>query len=105
LCSCITLQFSCGEKQEISIDETIQFEGKMYLLKEDKPFSGIIYDLYENGQREYQGQYEDGKPNGPLTYYYNNGRIKRTGKVKNGTPIGVWTYYTPEGTIEKTIQY
>ena len=100
--SYITLQLSCGELKEISINETIQFEGKIYLLKEDNPYSGIVYDLYDNGQREYEGHYKDGKPNGPLNYYYDNGNIKRKGSLKNGIPIGVWTYYKLDGTIEKT---
>ncbi|MDP6569752.1 MAG: hypothetical protein QGF36_02395 [Candidatus Marinimicrobia bacterium] len=103
--SCIALQISCGEQQEISIDEAIQFEGKMYLLKEDDPFSGVIYDLYDNGQREYEGHYKDGKPNGPLIYFYENGNIKRIGSLKNGIPNGVWTYYKEDGSKEKTETY
>ena len=102
LSSCIALQLSCGDQREISIKEAIQFEGKMYLLNEDDPFSGIIYDLYDNGHREYEGHYKDGKPNGPLINYYENGNIKRKGSLKNGIPSGVWTYYKLDGSIEKT---
>jgi len=101
----VLLQFSCGEKLEIHISKTIQFEGKIYLLNEEDPYSGIVFDDYPNGQREYEGLYNNGKPNGNLVYWYENGNIKREGRLKNGSPIGRWTYYKPDGSIQKIIAH
>ena len=95
------LQFSCGEKPEVHISKTIQFEGKIYRLNEEEPYSGIVFDEYPNGQREYEGLYKTGKPNGNLVYWYENGSIKREGRLKNGSPIGKWTYYNPDGSIQQ----
>ena len=78
---------------EVHISKTIQFEGKIYRLNEEEPFNGIVFNEYSDGQREYEGLYKNGKPNGNLVYWYENGSIKREGRLKNGSPIGKWTYY------------
>ena len=77
------------------------FEGKLYELSAEKPFSGMVFNTYENGLREYAGEYKDGKPNGLLTYWYNNGNKMREGKLKNGIPIGSWTTYKEDGSIQE----
>jgi len=65
------------------------------------PFSGILFNTYPNGQREYTGEYKDGKPNGLLVYWYENGVKKREGELKNGVPAGRWTYYNSDGSIKE----
>ena len=95
------LQFSCGEKLEIHISKTVQFEGKIYLLDSDDPFTGILFNEYANGQREYEGSYKKGVPNGTLIYYFDNGLIMREGIIKNGSPSGRWKYYNSDGSIKE----
>ena len=75
------------------------FEGKLYELNSEKPFSGIVFNTYSDGQREYEGVYKDGKPNGLLVYWYNNGNKMREGKLKDGTPIGKWISYKENGSL------
>ena len=59
------------------------FEGKLYKMEAKDPFSGIVFNTYPNGQREYTGEYKDGKPNGLLVYWYEKGVKKREGELKN----------------------
>ena len=101
----LLLFFACGEKLEVDIINTVQFEGKIYCLNEEEPFNGIVFNEYSDGQREYEGLYKNGKPNGNLVYWYENGSIKREGRLKNGSPIGRWTYYNLDGSIEKTTDH
>ena len=49
------------------------FEGKLYKINENDPFRGIVYNTYPNAQREYEGEYKDGQPNGLLVYWYAKG--------------------------------
>ena len=77
------------------------FEGKLYKMEEKDPFSGIVFNTYPNGQREYTGEYKDGKPNGLLVYWYEKGVKKREGELKNGVPAGRWTYYNSDGSIKE----
>ena len=99
------LHFSCGEKPEVHISQTIMFEGKLYRINEKEPFNGIVYNSYPNGQREYSGEYKDGKPNGFLVYWYKNGNKMREGKLKDGMPFGRWTIYNDDGEIKNNINY
>ena len=101
LISITLLHFSCSEKSEVHIAQTIMFEGKLYITDSKDPFSGIVYNTYPNGQREYTGEYKDGKPNGLLVYWYENGVKKREGELKNGVPAGRWTYYNSDGSIKE----
>ena len=95
------LYYSCGEKPEVHISQTILFEGKLYKMEAKDPFSGILFNTYPNGQREYTGEYKDGKPNGLLVYWYEKGVKKREGELKNGVPAGRWTYYNSDGSIKE----
>ena len=74
------------------------FEGKLYELNSDKPFSGMIFNTYPSGLREYEGEYKNGKPNGLLTYWYNNGNKMREGKLKNGIQTNLVTHSIKEMT-------
>lgn len=95
---------TCNNEREVHISETIIFEGKLFHINEERPFSGIVYNLYANLQREYEGRYKDGIPNGKLIYWFKDGSIKRTGVLKEGSPIGRWTTYT-ENKVKKVIDY
>ena len=97
----VLLYWSCGEKPEVHISQTIMFEGKLYKMEAEDPFSGIVFNTYPNGQREYTGEYKDGKPNGLLVYWYEKGVKKREGELKNGVPAGRWTYYNSDGSIKE----
>lgn len=93
---------SCGVPEKVHISKTIQFEGRIYLLKSDDPFTGILYNNYANGKKEYEGEYEDGRPHGSLVYWYDNGIKLREGELKNGSPSGRWIYYNQDGSIKET---
>ena len=99
------LQFSCGEKVEIHISKTIMFEGKLYGLNSDKPFSGMVFNTYPSGHREYEGEYKNGKPHGYLNYWHENRNKMREGKLKNGIPVGRWTTYKEDGSIQEIIDH
>ena len=105
LISILLFQFSCGEKIEIDISNTIIFDGQLFEIDNDKPFSGVVFNTYPNGQREYEGKYKNGKPNGSLVYWYESGNKMREGKLKNGSPVGRWKYFNQEGSLTKTIDH
>ena len=105
LISIALMHFSCSEKIEVPISQTIMFEGKLYKTDAKDPFSGIVYNTYPNGQREYAGEYKDGEPNGFLAYWYENGNKKREGELKSGTPLGRWTIYKDDGSIQEIIDH
>ena len=105
LISIALLQFSCGDKVEVHISQTIMFEGRLYKMDSKDPFSGIVYNTYPDGLREYEGEYKDGKPNGLLTYWYNNGNIMREGRLEDGMPVRRWITYKEDGTVQNIMDH
>ena len=101
----VIIQFSGCDQIEIHLSKTIIFEGKLYKIDKDEPFTGTVYNTYPTGQREYEGKYNKGRPNGLLIYWYQNGNKMREGKLKKGSPVGRWKYYNEDGSLTKTIDH
>ena len=72
-------------------------------MNEEIPFTGLVFETYPNGNKEYSGEYNNGKPSGVLTYWYPNGNKMREGKLKDGSPVGRWKYYNKNGTIKNIV--
>ena len=53
----------------------------------ESPFSGKVFNTYASGKREYEGKYNNGRPNGSLVYWYENGNIMREGVLNDGQPV------------------
>jgi len=95
-----------------------------------KPFTGILYGRYDNGQlltlqefkdgvgngtwinyapdgkKEIQGTYKDNRIEGPATIFYEDGSIKAKGQYRHWKrPIGLWTYYDRAGKVVDQITY
>ena len=73
--------------------------------KDDKYIS-----RYENGQKEIEIPYKDGKINGKQKEWWKNGNKKSEGvydiKEEEGSvKDGLWTYYNEDGSKKETIEY
>ena len=61
---------------------------------EEKPFTGVWVDYYdyENGQKEYEGHYKDGKLNGLYVEWYEDGQKVYEGYYEDGIEVdALWT--------------
>ena len=57
----------------------------MYEANATKPFSGEVFELYDNGQKAFEGTYKDGFRHGDWTYYTDVGNGKYEVTYKAGT--------------------
>ena len=68
--------------------ESVCFEidGKniVFLPNETNPYTGIYLCKYDNGLKEKEGRYKDGRLIGKWTVWYNNGQKWYEGNYKNG---------------------
>ena len=96
---------NCNIPNEINLSDTIMFEGEIYQLNESKPFTGIVYNNYITGEREYEGSYKNGRPHGKIIYWYKNGSKKKEGQLNYGVQIGKWCYYDSIGILRESITY
>ena len=51
----------------MDINNLIDRGGVLYAPNKEKPFSGSVFDLYDNGQKKLNGRYRNGIKNGKWT--------------------------------------
>ena len=69
-------------------NETICFETDgqniVFLLNETNPYTGKYLCKYDNGQKEKEGSYRDGRLTGKWTFWYETGQKESEANYKNG---------------------
>ena len=70
---------------------------KGFSISDGKLFSGACVDYYENGQKESEVHYKDGKGDGLCENWYEDGQKESEGHFKDGKPDGSWTYWHENG--------
>ena len=94
-----------GEKQVVDFDLIEEREGIRYLKDSDTPYTGKVFTLHENGQKMYEGNYKDGKPDGLSVSWHENGQKWSEGNWKNGKQEGLWVTWHENGQKEMEATY
>jgi len=81
----------------VNIEEFKFREGIGYLKGSDTPYTGKYYGLYENGQKQVEGNVKNGKRDELVTKWYENGNKKEEENYKDGKPDGLWTQWYENG--------
>ena len=85
--------------KEVDISQKQNRNGIVYVVNENKPFSGKMVGKYENGQIKVSEKYKDGKFNGEQVNYYSNGQVKEKEAFDMGVPVGEYVKYYSNGTV------
>ena len=89
--------------------ETVCFETSgqniVFLPNDTYPYSGKYLCKYDNGQKEKEGGYKDGRLIGKLTVWYENGQIESEANYKNGKLDGKSTWWNKKGQKVKQKNY
>ena len=64
-----------------------------YTKNTNKPYSGDVFSLYDDGKRRDEGGLKNGREDGVWTYWHENGQTRSKGNYKNGDKYGKWTYF------------
>ena len=84
----LMLIVGCGSDFiKLDINNLIDRGGLMYAPNDDEPFTGSVFDFYDNGQRKFDGRYRKGLMNGKWTYYHENGQKRTEANYKDGEEI------------------
>jgi len=79
--------FSCSnenKRKRILMDE-ITIKNKLF-YNEDGLYSGIIFDLFENGKVEFEYNFVKGQMKGVQKVWYENGQLKCKFNIKDNLP-------------------
>ena len=85
-------------KEPINYETTLIERDDVYYTKDtNKPYSGPVFSLYENGQKKSEGTFKDGKVNGLYTGWHENGQKYVEGTYKDDNKDGLWTEWYKNG--------
>lgn len=89
--------------------ETLYFKDNQKFLEgtynESTERDGIWISWFENGKKNSQGTYVNGKEEGKYTVWHLNGKIHYVGHYKSGKKTGKWKFYNESGKLIKENNY
>jgi antitoxin component YwqK of YwqJK toxin-antitoxin module len=85
----------------VSDQETERRGGTYYLKGAETPYSGRIFALHSNGNREMEGTLKDGKWHGKTVLCYESGQKRIEENWNNGEAHGPWVEWHENGSKKK----
>ena len=98
-------KWNSSVQESVLFKKLIEKDGIYFLSELDKPYSGLVHTLYDDGSKETSSTIEDGKPNGIHRVWYKNGQIEVQGSYYNGKEDGLWTSWYRNGKKERERTY
>ena len=116
-------------QREVPLDALKQDGNFFYAYKEDKPFTGIGFSEFPNGQKDTVTTFKGGKPDGLSEVWWENGNLKYSlnfqngllhgtnkawhqngqklseGSTVGGKKEGNWEFWSDNGTKIKTVEF
>ena len=94
----ILISFSFSQ-EPINYETTlIERDGLFYTKDTNKPYSGPVFTLYEDGQKKEEGSLKDGKMISKTKWkWYKNGQKWSEGNFKDGKVDGSFTFWYENG--------
>ena len=102
----ILISFSFSQ-EPINYETTlIERDGLFYTKDTNKPYSGPVFTLYEDGQKKEEGSLKDGKMISQTKWkWYENGQKNSEGTFKDGVPDELEMYWYENGQKYREITY
>jgi antitoxin component YwqK of YwqJK toxin-antitoxin module len=92
-------------KEPINYEETLNEIDEVFYTKDtNKPYSGQVFSLYDDGKELTGGTLKDGKRDGVWTSWHKNGQKWTEGTFKNGE-MGLYTIWYENGKKKVEITY
>ena len=85
-------------KEPVNGETLIERGGLMYEVNGQKPYTGDVFELYDNGNRKLSGILKGGRLVSRIEWkYYENGKKRKEEKYKDGKEYGLWTSWYENG--------
>jgi len=94
----ILISFSFSQ-EPINYETTLIEKGHLFYTKDtNKPYSGPVFSLYDDGKKKEEGSLKDGKMISKTKWkWYKNGQMWSEGNFKNDIKDGLWTFWYENG--------
>ena len=92
--------------QTVDASKLVNRDGLAYEGDSETPFTGVMVEKHENGQKKAEGPFKDGKIEGLVTEWYENGKKRNEGTYKDGKEEGLRTgwYENGQKSLEVTLK-
>ena len=97
--------FVVPQTSKMNINDLIDRGGLLYAPNDDKPYTGKVFDFYDNDQKKLDGGYRKGLKNGKWTWWNTNGSFDSTGNYRKGLFDGHWEFYYDNGQLKAKGDY
>ena len=92
------LLFVRCSKELINFEQMLVERDNVYYTKDtNKPYTGDVFSLYDDGKKKSEGAFKDGYYNGKWTSWYANGQKYTEGTFKDDYYDGKWTSWYENG--------
>ena len=99
----VLLVVGCSSKEPINRDLMLIERDRLYYTKDtNKPYSGRVFTLYDNGENKLECGYKDGELDGLYTLWNKNGQKRKESNYKDGKLNGLVTEWYKNGEKEET---
>ena len=97
--------FVVPQTSKMNINDLIDRGGLLYAPNDDKPYTGKVFDFYDNDQKKLDGGYRKGLKNGKWNWWNTNGSFDSTGNYRKGLFDGPWEFYHDHGQLKAKGDY
>ena len=97
--------FVVPQTSKMNINDLIDRGGLLYAYNDDKPYTGKVFDFYDNDQKKLDGGYRKGLKNGKWNWWNTNGSFDSTGNYRKGLFDGHWEFYYDNGQFKAKGDY
>lgn len=88
----------CFWSTEAQVIPDFQYQnGKYYAQNSSNPYSGVIYQYHDNGEKKAEIILLSGKIHGQYKEWYSNGKLKSAKDFDNGLRDGLFITYHKDG--------
>ena len=86
--------FGCSSPESINQDLLNKKDGVFYTKDTNEPYSGTVFSLYDDGNKESEWTLKDGRLDGLYTHWREDGIKLEVGSFKGGRLHGLVTYWS-----------
>ena len=76
-----------------------------HLDKDSVPYTGEVFNYYNNGVKELKGNYNRGLKEGKWVWWHTNGKRHKVGYYKNSVEDSLWQWWFSKGQLKTRGEY
>ena len=92
-------------QHKVNVNHLLEYGGLKYMPFSEKPYSGKVFELYNNGEKHWEKVYKKGLENGYYKSWYPSGKQQMKVMLRKGNWDGKYVYWFENGKAKEEIRY